>query len=124
MEDRIVFPAEEVEAAGKRLKRIALMLDDLSDMLRAAEKSIDVNSLRRAKVQDELSRYVKKLVRASEEAQRLSKALASAWESFVECEETAVREVKQIQVETGIFEKNMEKSTSQNPFSSRIFAPK
>lgn len=124
MEDRIVFPAEEVEAAGKRLKRIALTLDDLSDMLRAAEKSIDVNSLRRAKVQDELSRYVKKLVRASEEAQRLSKALASAGESFVECEETAVREVKRIQVETGIIEKNMEKSTSQNPFSSRIFAPK
>lgn len=124
MEDRIVFPAEEVEAAGKRLKRIALTLDDLSDMLRAAEKSIDVNSLRRANVQDELSRYVRKLVRASEEAQRLSKALEAAWENFLECEESTVRAVMRIQVDDGNIEKNMEKSTSKNPFSSRIFAPK
>ena len=124
MEDRIVFPAEEVENAGKRLKRIAMTLDDLSDMLRAAEKSIDVNSLRRAKVQDELSRYVKRLIRASEEAQRLSKALDQAWENFLECEESTVRAVQQIQVQAGNELQIMEKSVSQNPFSSRIFAPK
>lgn len=98
MEDRIVFPVEEIEDAGKRLKRIALALDDLSGMLRAAEKSIDLDSLKRAAVLDELNRYVKRLMRASEEAERIAKALDQAWESFVECEESTAQEFLRIQV--------------------------
>ena len=119
MEDRIVFPAEEVEAAGKRLKRIALTLDDLSDMLRAAEKSIDLNSLKRAAVLDELTRYVRRLNQASEEAERIGKALEKAWDDFVECEETTVRKIRRIQPAPAYDGYSVEKSVYKIPVFSR-----
>ena len=120
MEDRIVFPTELIEEAGKRLKRIARSLDDLSRMLSAAEKSVDLNTLKKSSVLDELTRYEKRLLLASEEAMRLSRALDRAWEDFLRCEQSTKRDF--LQIEAAVFEalegKNgRESGKGEHPFS-------
>lgn len=97
MQDRIAFPAELIESAAQRLKQIARTLDELSGMLSAAEKSVDLDTLKKSRVLDELTRYEKRLLLAQEEAQRLSRALERAWEDFLGCEHETRRDFLRIQ---------------------------
>ena len=118
MEDRIIFPVEEIETAEKRMKRIALVLDDAFSMLRSAEKGVDTGSLRQADVQDELSRYRRRLLQAAEEAERIARALEGMRESFLNCEHETTRAFDNLRVhaEISILEVKTGKKQGANPW--------